>query len=235
MIELFLVPCYFTSLIAIQTKTSLFTCLRTTRRWYDYSLFVITKAPDHYPKSYSTIGLVSKRKSSLSASTKTTLTRSRGCQKMHSAYGYAAETSSTHAKGVGNIIERAPSSHRVGHLLRSLVLKSRIVCWGGDQTSERLVPPPPQSQTATFLPPHPQKAKYGCNELALHRSQPRRPTCLSATRLGPGLIYSCDRRFINVGNCPLKYCPAFAGGKVHPSLSQRCSIILSASPRSIIW
>jgi hypothetical protein len=68
----------------------------------------ISKAPDYDPKSYSTIGLVSKRKSSSSASTKTTLTRSRGCRKMRSAYGYAAETSSTRAlfasRGASNTV-----------------------------------------------------------------------------------------------------------------------------------
>lgn len=88
------VPCSFTSSIAIRTKISLSMCLQITRRWYDYCLSVITKVPDRHPKSCSTIGLVSKRKSSSSASTKTTLTRSRGCQKMRFAYGYAVETSS---------------------------------------------------------------------------------------------------------------------------------------------
>ncbi len=74
-------------------------CLQITRRWYDYYMSVITKAPDHDPKSYFTIGLVSKRKSLSLASTKTTLTDNRGCQKMHSAYGYVAETSSGRDKG----------------------------------------------------------------------------------------------------------------------------------------
>jgi hypothetical protein len=92
------VPCSFTSSIAIRTKTSLSMCLQITRRWYDYCLSTETKVPDRHPKSCSTIGLVSKRKSSSSASTKTTLTRSRGCQKMRSAYGYAAETSSMRDK-----------------------------------------------------------------------------------------------------------------------------------------
>ena len=92
------VPCSFTSSIAIRTKILLSMCLQITRRWYDCCLSVITKIPDRHPKSCSTIGLVSKRKSSLLASTKTTLTRSRGCQKMRSAYGYAAETSSMQEK-----------------------------------------------------------------------------------------------------------------------------------------
>ena len=56
------------------------------------SLSVITKAPDRDTKSFSTIGLVLKRKSSSSASTKITLTHSHGCQKMRSDYDYAAET-----------------------------------------------------------------------------------------------------------------------------------------------
>lgn len=89
--EISSVLCCITSLIAIRTKTSPSTCLRITRQWYDYCLSVIIKAPDRDPKSYSTIGSVLKRKSSSSASTKTTLTRSRGCQKMRSDYDYAAE------------------------------------------------------------------------------------------------------------------------------------------------
>ena len=87
------VPCSFTSSIAIRIKTSLSMCLQITRRWYDHCFSAITKIPDRPPKSCSTIGLVSKRKSLSSASTKTTLTHCRGCQKMRSAYGYAVETS----------------------------------------------------------------------------------------------------------------------------------------------
>ena len=66
--------------------------LRITRQWYDHCLSVVIEVPDRDPKSYSTIGLVLKRKNSSSASTKTTLTHSRGCQKMRSDYDYDAET-----------------------------------------------------------------------------------------------------------------------------------------------
>ena len=86
---------------------------------------------------------------------------------MRSAYGYAAEASSTRVQGVGNIIGRALSSYRVGHLLRLLVLKARIARCGEGLMSERLAPAPPQSQTTTSLLPHPQKAKYGYNALTL--------------------------------------------------------------------
>jgi hypothetical protein len=111
---------------------------------------------------------------------------------MRSDYDYAAEASSTRAKGAVNIIGRVPSSHRVGLPLRLLQPKARMVRCGEGQMSEWHGPAPPQSQTTTFRPLHPQKAKHGCDPLALHRSRPRRSTYLSATRLGPGLIYSCD-------------------------------------------
>ena len=53
--------------------------------------FPSLRVPDPNPKSCSTIALVSRRRNSSSASTKTTLTHSRACPKMRSAYAYVGE------------------------------------------------------------------------------------------------------------------------------------------------
>lgn len=163
---------------------------------------------------------------------KITSTHSHGCQKMRSVYGSAAKSTNTYQKG--KLIVRGPSLHPVGHLPRPLTVQERIARWVQDQIPEWHAPARPQSQTTTFLPLHPQKARYDWDVFALEHNRRRKSTYLSATRLGPGLEHSGDGRFVDIGNCPLKYCPAFAGGRVHPSFSQRCSMIQSASPRSII-
>jgi len=122
---------------------------------------------------------------------------------MRSVYGYAAKSTNTYHRG--KIIAHVPSLHPAVCLPRPLTVQERIARWGQDQTSEWPAPARPQSQTTTFHPLRPQKARHDWDVLALERNRRRRSTYLSATRLGPGLEHSGDGRFVDVGNCPLKY------------------------------